>query len=380
VQRPMDGRGRGHQIQPLEAEVADGVHGGDEVPEVDRVERPAENTDALGRHGEKYGRRGRACQAWRGDEFKVQPAFVPMNRDYGGQGFKVQSGRRPADSSRLRRDSSAGFKRREAGEAVRAALNGARQPRPAAKRGRLAMNEAVGWLAVFLVIGGATSAGGPESAPAAADITLLEEEAGAGGESPASPFAEPGDPGTPGPRTDAVPGYVELSSGAKIFGRIYTTRGKRLKIFNVEKEIYEYVPVPAVREIETIVEWERMEREWRFKEAGSPEKVYTGRSYAARKFAYRLTLLGGHTITGHIVGQPLYVGRPSRASGSSDGSNDDGRPSAGSGRSRAGSRDQGDRFVLHDRQKGPLDTTLEDLVYLKRVVLHEEERPADSPR
>jgi len=242
------------------------------------------------------------------------------------------------------------------------------------------MRRAGWWMASAVALGGLAWAAERESGPA--DITLLEEEAGAGGESPASPFAEPGDEG---PRKDAVPGYVELSSGAKVPGRIYTTRAKRVKIFNVEKEIYEYVPVPAVREIETIVEWERMEREWRFKEAGSPEKVYTGREYAARKFAYRLTLLGGHTITGHIVGQPLYVGRPSRASpsrasGSSDGSNDDGRPSAGSGRSRAGSRDQGDRFVLHDRQKGPLDTRLEDLVYLERVVLDEEVRPADSPR
>ena len=110
------------------------------------------------------------------------------------------------------------------------------------------------------------------------------------------------------------------------------------------EDIYEYVPVPAVREIETIVEWERMEKEWRFKEAGSAEKVYTGREYAARKFAYRLTLLGGHTITGHIVGQPLYLARGEAA----------------------------DRFVLHDRQKGPLDTRLEDLVYLERVVLDEE--------
>ncbi|MGB2781975.1 MAG: hypothetical protein WBD63_10905 [Phycisphaerae bacterium] len=167
---------------------------------------------------------------------------------------------------------------------------------------------------------------------------------------PASPFAEATEEEQ---RKDAVPGWVELSSGAKIFGRIYTTRAKRLKIFNVEKEIYEYVPVPAVREIETIVEWERMEKEWRFKEAGSAEKVYTGREYAARKFAYRLTLLGGHVITGHIVGQPLYVARPSRASGS----NDEGGV---------------ERFVLHDRQKGPLDTRLEDLVYLERVVLDEE--------
>jgi len=214
----------------------------------------------------------------------------------------------------------------------------------------------------LLLITGLVWAAETEPAPsggATPDITFVQESEGAGeAENPANPFGAAEDAGV---RKDAVPGYVELSSGAKVPGRLFTTRGARLKIFNLEKEVYEYVPVPAVRKIETLIEWERMEKEWRFKEAGSPEKVYTGRSYPARKFAYRLTLLGGHTITGHILGQPLYLARPSRASpsrasGSSDGSNDEGKV---------------DRFILHDRQKGPLDTTLEDLVYLKRVVLHE---------
>jgi len=214
-----------------------------------------------------------------------------------------------------------------------------------------------GLAAGLLLITGLVWAAETEPAPSAGatlDITFVQESEGAGeAENPANPFAAGEDGGV---RKDAVPGYVELSSGAKVPGRLFTTRGGRLKIFNLEKEVYEYVPVPAVRKIETVIEWERMEKEWRFKEAGSPEKVYTGRSYPARKFAYRLTLLGGHTITGHILGQPLYLARPSRAPGSSDGSNDEGKV---------------DRFILHDRQKGPLDTTLEDLVYLKRVVLHE---------
>jgi hypothetical protein len=247
-----------------------------------------------------------------------------------------------------------------------------------------------GWwvAAVGMMLGGMVWAAEREPAPAEADITFVEE--GPGGEAvqsaecevqngqqttekaetgtrkpegkePASPFAAGAEGGV---REDAVPGYVELSSGAKVAGRIFTTRAKRVKIFNLEKEVYEYVPVPAIRKIETVVEWERMEKEWRFKEAGSPEKVYTGRSYPARKLAYRLALVGGHTIRGHILGQPLYLARPSRASGSSDGSNDEGKT---------------DRFILHDRQKGPPDTRLEDLVYLKRVVLHEERGSAARP-
>ena len=206
------------------------------------------------------------------------------------------------------------------------------------------------WLAAAMALAGGLMAAEPGSAPAPGDMTFIEEETAEGAESPVNPFGEPSDGG---PRKDAVPARVELSSGATVAGRIYTTRGKRLKIFNLERGMYEYVPVPAVREIETIVEWERMEREWRFKEAGSPEKVYTGREYPARKFAYRLTLLNGHTITGHILGQPLTLARPSRASGSNDG-------------------EEVDRFILHDRQKGDFGQTLEDLLYLRRITLHEE--------
>ena len=201
-----------------------------------------------------------------------------------------------------------------------------------------------GLAAGLLLITGLVWAGEPEP-PAISptgDITFVDEgQGGEVGEKPVNPFAAGEESGV---RKDAVPGYVELSTGAKVPGRLFTTRAKRVKIFNLQKEVYEYVPVPAIRKIETVIEWERMEKEWRFKEAGSSEKVYTGRSYPARKFAYRLTLLGGHTITGHILGQPLYLAREGKT----------------------------DRFVLHDRQKGPLDTTLEDLVYIRSVVLGQE--------
>ena len=166
------------------------------------------------------------------------------------------------------------------------------------------------------------------------DITFVdlddEEQQGS-----ASPF-ERGDVLA---RRDAVPGHIELSSGRKVPGKICTTRGRRLKVFNLDRREYEFVPVPALERIEAVVEWERMERQWRFKEAGNPEKVYSGGEYPARKLAWRLTLRNGHRITGHILGQPLYVAR-------------EGEPQ---------------RWVLHDRQKGEAGATLADLVYVRRV-------------
>jgi hypothetical protein len=190
---------------------------------------------------------------------------------------------------------------------------------------------------------GGESAGGAKDLPAAAkapDIKFVEEDeqesAAPGTAAPKNPF---GAEGAASGRRDAVPGYVELSTGLKVPGRIFTTRGKRLKVFNLKREAYEYVPVPALTKIEAIVEWERLDKEWRFKEAGNPEKVYTGRAYPVRMLAWRLTLRNGHEITGHILGQPLYAEHKGKV----------------------------ERFILHKRNKGPMGGELKDLHYVKSV-------------
>lgn len=175
------------------------------------------------------------------------------------------------------------------------------------------------------------------------DITFVDEDEPPPGEAtagPRNPFAS----GEASGRKDAVRGYVELSTGEKVPGFIYTTRAKRLKIYNLRREVYEYVPVPALKRIEGIVEWERMDKEWRFKEAGNPEKVYTGRSYPVRMMAWKLVLRNDHEIVGHILGQPLYVEQDAKR----------------------------ERFILHKRDKGPIGTTLGDLVYVRRVEFGEE--------
>jgi hypothetical protein len=186
--------------------------------------------------------------------------------------------------------------------------------------------------------GGAGQAATGGSGAKGPDIKFVEEDEdhGAGKNTPKNPFGAEG--GVSG-RKDAVPGYVELSTGLKIPSRIFTTRGKRLKIYNLKRETYEYVPVPALTKMEAVVEWERVDREWRFKEAGNPEKVYTGRSYAARQLAWKLTLRNGHQIMGHVLGQPLYAEHNGRV----------------------------ERFILHKRDKGPMGSELKDLPYVKSV-------------
>jgi hypothetical protein len=195
--------------------------------------------------------------------------------------------------------------------------------------------------AAILIVGlgaGGWVAAGPADPPAAADITFVDDEpdSPAAGQGPASPFTEGAEAVV---RKDAVPGVIELSDGRKLPGKIYTTRGRRLKIYNLKREVYEYVPVAALKQIEVTVEWERMDKEWRFKEAGNPEKIYSGREYPVRSLVWTLTLRNDHAIAGHILGQPLYVEEGGKAQ----------------------------RFLLHQRDKGEMGQTLKDLVYVRRV-------------
>ncbi|NIA22029.1 MAG: hypothetical protein GWP05_08740 [Anaerolineaceae bacterium] len=159
---------------------------------------------------------------------------------------------------------------------------------------------------------------------------------------PANPFTK-----TAAGRPDALAGAVELSDGTVLPGLVYLTRGKDLEIFDTAKKKQRRIPLASVLTIEAVVEWERMDRQWRFKTAGHPEKVYTGKSYPNRMLSYRITLGDQGVVEGHIAGQLLYV-----------------QPREGRVR----------LLVLHKRHKGPPGTKLKDLVYLKRVRLGEKAR------
>jgi hypothetical protein len=169
---------------------------------------------------------------------------------------------------------------------------------------------------------------------------------------PANPFAD-----TPQSRRDLMPGYIELSDGRLLPGRIYTTRDKPWSVYDAKTKTFRRIPPVVVRRIEAEMIWERDTPQWRWKEGGSDEKVYTGRTYPARKIEYTFTLINGMKISG-TVQQPIYV--------------------------RHGDGEAA-RMILHERQKGALGQTLEDLVYVRRVELGKaalaegRERLAENP-
>jgi len=154
---------------------------------------------------------------------------------------------------------------------------------------------------------------------------------------PANPFGRPA-----ARRSDALPGAIELSDGTLLPGLVYLTRGKEVEVFDTGKKKKRRILLAGVLTIEAVVEWERMDPQWRFKAAGDPEKVYTGKSYPNRMLSYRVTLSDERVVEGHIAGQPMYV-----------------QPSEGKVR----------QLVLHKRHKGLVDTKLKDLVYVNWVRL-----------
>ncbi len=160
-------------------------------------------------------------------------------------------------------------------------------------------------------------------------------------------------------RDDAVPGRVELSDGSIHAGLLYLTRDKRLKIYDAAIERQREIPLRAVKQIDCAIEKEWMEREWKFKESASDQRIYTGRSYPVREYLHTITLADGRTITGPMS-EIIYVELPPN----------DSSQAAGEGKAEP----KVERFLLHKRSKGEAGQELKSLVYVKRIVIGKEKK------
>jgi hypothetical protein len=158
-------------------------------------------------------------------------------------------------------------------------------------------------------------------------------------------------------RTDAVQGAIHLSDGTVVRGEIYLTRGHDLRIYDASREEYRDVPLRVVSEVTCDVEREWIEREWRFKENGNDEKIYTGRTYPARIYAHEIRLTRGDVISGPVSAVVYILPRAEDESGDSDPAGDAAGPVKPL------------RFLLHKRDKGDAGDELADLVYVQRIVL-----------
>ncbi len=142
-------------------------------------------------------------------------------------------------------------------------------------------------------------------------------------------------------RADARPGRIELSDGNTIRGAVWMTRGSTLEIFEDAKNLRHEMKFSDVARIENAVEEEKIIWEWRFKEGGSDEKIFTGRTCAYRRYSTVVTKTDGTTVKGHMRGTVIYIDAP------------EGRH----------------KYFLRQDHRSEWGGKMSDLVYVKAVVL-----------
>ena len=139
-----------------------------------------------------------------------------------------------------------------------------------------------------------------------------------------------------------MPGFLEMSDGAIYPGLLFLTRDARLKIFDEAQKRQREIPWKAIKQIDGSVLKEWAEKEWRFKENASDEKLFTGRTYPAREYSHKITLQNNQTIRGSLAGIVYVQADPTR---------------------------EPQRFLLHKRDKGEPGTDLKSLVYVRSIKL-----------
>ena len=143
-------------------------------------------------------------------------------------------------------------------------------------------------------------------------------------------------------RSDAMPGAIELSNGKQLPGGVYTTTEKPWIVWSEATKSWRRIPFVTLLTITAVVEEEREELRWRWKGMGEPERVYTGQKYPWRRMHWKFRLIDGSVVEGSTKGQPVWVELRGKVAGP---------------------------FVLHERMKGQDGQTLDDLVYVKKVVV-----------
>ena len=118
-------------------------------------------------------------------------------------------------------------------------------------------------------------------------------------EEPASPLRKQAPKGE---RT----GCVLLSTGEKLAGTITTTTGRPWRVFDRPSGKYADVDLAEVVRVDVAIEENTTEQVWRWKEAGSDEKVYTDQYYIWHKYLTTLELADGRKLTGDLQAR-VYV-------------------------------------------------------------------------
>ena len=145
-------------------------------------------------------------------------------------------------------------------------------------------------------------------------------------------------------------GVIHFSNQEKLEGAISLTPGKRLLLRTPKQRRPLEVSLSDVAQIDVKVTRRQVLKEWRFKEEGSPEKMYTGQTYPRLDFGLVVSFTDGKKLECTVVkGTPIRVDV------------DDGKRR---------------RVVLQNYMTGKIGQLPDDLVYIQKIVLA---APENSP-
>lgn len=133
-----------------------------------------------------------------------------------------------------------------------------------------------------------------------------------------------------------------------VTGLLSFAPGKSLVLQDPEKQEVVNVSTTRIESVEVFVEKESIEQEWRWREQGSDEKIFTGRTYPDRTYCFSVKLDDGRTHKGRFLGFPVYITK------------EDGKTQ---------------RYVVRPRQRGEAGQKSSDLVYVAGLAFHEKGTP-----
>lgn len=130
---------------------------------------------------------------------------------------------------------------------------------------------------------------------------------------------------------------VQFSDGETMEAALSLTPGQKFRLHdgNTLREI----AFENIQELRTAPQLEKMERRWRFKEAGRTEKEFWGDPYPVRYLQSTVRLSNGQSVTGHLYTTVLYAEQADKTS----------------------------KLVLYAKVRGEDNQTFEDLVYPARI-------------
>ena len=176
-------------------------------------------------------------------------------------------------------------------------------------------------------------------------------------------------------RDGRVRGTIELSDGKSETGRLSLTADIGMTFYDTAAKEWREVGMDELSRIDARPGAEELDKEWRWKEAGRDEKVYTGRARPRRWLDHDVTLADGTRFTGHIKGTLIYIETDPEPEADKKAEAEATRGDRTPARRPERARPVKKRIVIRQYQRGDWGQTLKDLIYIKSIVV---ERPEEK--